>query len=447
MAPTLTFFRLVFLLSSGVAGCSHDLIRTIILTAPSIAAAWHGLLNCGRSTKKQADGSDVASLKAIVAMHDVGKIDEVFSTPTWIYPPLSRRSHDVAALRENSHNSRQHQENFLDLLHKYDMNRVQEDLSSTFGADSLSTPREWNEEVQAVRLMPTSSTEEKLLRYRYINKIMAEFVDACKAAAIAVLDGHFTPLNAMDPPGSHVFIYNNIFFSHAIDSKESFKLCEGDEACRKYAGLDLKNQRIIQSIGVEGLHTGISAIVDFRGSRIMAQTVIPGILSQTERTSRLMYGCLEHGKKISCKQSALKVLTEVAEKLNLVTRLVHEVPTPLPAIDKADVYDIPLADSQSIRIDDEDETPAVLLRSDTFEVVTDAKEIGDVAVIRAIPHIGPVEGKLIEGSDKRIYILEFMRLTPRDANYVQGPKGTKCVNDKVLTAAGTWFPSPFICLI
>jgi hypothetical protein len=39
-------------------------------------------------------------------------------------------------------------------------------------------------------------------------------------------------------------------------------------------------------------------------------------------------------------------------------------------------------------------------------------------VNNAVPHIGPIESKLIQGSDGRTYALELMRLTPRDANYV-----------------------------
>lgn len=34
-------------------------------------------------------------------------------------------------------------------------------------------------------------------------------------------------------------------------------------------------------------------------------------------------------------------------------------------------------------------------------------------------HIGPIEGKILQGSDDRLYALDFLRLTPRDANYVK----------------------------
>lgn len=38
---------------------------------------------------------------------------------------------------------------------------------------------------------------------------------------------------------------------------------------------------------------------------------------------------------------------------------------------------------------------------------------------KSTPHCGPIEGKILRGSDGRDYILEFMRVTPRDANFVQ----------------------------
>ena len=59
--------------------------------------------------------------------------------------------------------------------------------------------------------------------------------------------------------------------------------------------------------------------------------------------------------------------------------------------------------STSIRMDDDDETCPI-----------DSK---------TITHIGPVEGKLLQGSDDRLYILEVNRLTPLDANFIEKEKG------------------------
>lgn len=53
-------------------------------------------------------------------------------------------------------------------------------------------------------------------------------------------------------------------------------------------------------------------------------------------------------------------------------------------------------------------------------------EVDNIADARSpsTPHCGPIEAKVLQGSDGRNYVLEVMRLTPRDANYVTGEKGT-----------------------
>ncbi len=54
-----------------------------------------------------------------------------------------------------------------------------------------------------------------------------------------------------------------------------------------------------------------------------------------------------------------------------------------------------------------------------------------------IPHVGPVEGKLLEGSDGRLYALEMLRLTPRDANYLK----VMILKQQVSSKFGTLSPS------
>ena len=51
------------------------------------------------------------------------------------------------------------------------------------------------------------------------------------------------------------------------------------------------------------------------------------------------------------------------------------------------------------------------------------------------PHYGPIEGKVLKGTDGRVYALEMMRLTPRDANFVRGEKGTGKIAPEVLAKA------------
>lgn len=102
----------------------------------------------------------------------------------------------------------------------------------------------------------------------------------------------------MDAEETQVYVFNNIFVSRTVDTKETFKLCEGNEACRKSAGHDLKNQKIIYSADVEGLNTVLTTIVDYQGIRYVGQSIIPGILQTDENNARLMYGTLQDDKRI-----------------------------------------------------------------------------------------------------------------------------------------------------
>jgi len=79
------------------------------------------------------------------------------------------------------------------------------------------------------------------------------------------------------------------------------------------------------------------------------------------------------------------------------------------------------------------------------ETPTDAQQLGlDVPIkvdeddnvadssCSSTPHCGPIECKLLKGSDGKVYALEVMRLTPRDANYVVGARGTNKLDEKTL---------------
>lgn len=54
-----------------------------------------------------------------------------------------------------------------------------------------------------------------------------------------------------------------------------------------------------------------------------------------------------------------------------------------------------------------------------------------------LPHVGPLEAKVLQGTDGRNYLLEVLRLTPRDANYVAGSKGTGKISSEVLEKSET----------
>jgi protein TIF31 len=221
-----------------------------------------------------------------------------------------------------------------------------------------------------------------------------------------------------------------------MDAKDSFRLCVGDEAYRKLASRDLQNQNILRSLNIPGLCTVPFTVIDYKGERIIGQGVIPGILApQGDNFASLMYGVLERGKSLTVKNSSLLLMQTALKKLSIPTRTILRNPFPFdsPADSHmntestsrspgSSVYgrDTPVEESQhqmeeqltSIRIDTED------------DVVMPAGSDSEVDSSSLVTHTGPIELKVLKGSDGRMYCLEVMRLTPRDANYVKGEKGT-----------------------
>lgn len=48
---------------------------------------------------------------------------------------------------------------------------------------------------------------------------------------------------------------------------------------------------------IEGLHTIGTVVVDYRGVRVIAQTIIPGILEKNQEES-IVYGSNDNGKTV-----------------------------------------------------------------------------------------------------------------------------------------------------
>ncbi|CAK9277916.1 unnamed protein product [Sphagnum jensenii] len=146
---------------------------------------------------------------------------------------------------------------------------------------------------------------------------------------------------------------------------------ESEQATYASANNDLKGTKAYNNADVTGLYTLAMAIVDFRGHRVVAQSIIPGIL-QGDKTESLLYGSVDNGKKIAWNEKFHSKALEAGKLLHIKEHTV---------LDGAG---------------------------------------------KGITLCAPVECKGIVGSDDRHYMLDLMRTTPRDINYT-GPGSHLCV--------------------
>ncbi|GMY22320.1 isoform 2 of clustered mitochondria protein [Fagus crenata] len=146
------------------------------------------------------------------------------------------------------------------------------------------------------------------------------------------------------------------------------QLTESEQATYASANNDLKGTKADQEADVSGLYNLAMAIIDYRGHRV---SVLPSIL-QGDKSDSLLYGSVDNGKKICWNEDFHSKVLEAAKRLHLKEHTVLD-------------------------------------------------GSGNVFKLAA-----PVECKGIVGSDDRHYLLDLMRVTPRDANYT-GPGSRFCI--------------------
>ncbi|KAK3223963.1 hypothetical protein Dsin_010988 [Dipteronia sinensis] len=306
--------------------------------------------------------------------------------------------------------------------HRRDAARAEDALTLSYGSELIGMQRDWNEELQSCREFPHTTPQERILRDRALYKVTSDFVDAAISGAVGVISRCIPPINPTDPECFHMYVHNNIFFSFAVDAdleqlsrkraadtnfntsinsseKDSndeskgepghvvesgqdsaeTQLAESEQATYASANNDLKGTKAYQEADVPGLYNLAMAIIDYRGHRVVAQSVLPGIL-QGDKSESLLYGSVDNGKKICWNEDFHSKVVEAAKRLHLKEHTVLD-------------------------------------------------ESGNVFKLAA-----PVECKGIVGSDDRHYLLDLMRVTPRDANYTGAGSRFCILRPELITA-------------
>lgn len=259
------------------------------------------------------------------------------------------------------------------MQHNLDAIRAEEAFSSKLGYEEHipGQTRDWNEELQSTRELPRTTLPERLLRERAIFKVHSDFVSAAARGAVAVIDGNIMAINPGESHKMQMFIWSNIFFSLGFDVRDHYKELGGDAAAHVAPRNDLQGVAAYNAIDLEGLYTLGTVVIDYRGYRVTAQSIIPGILER-EQDQSVVYGSIDFGKTVVTNDKYLELLKKAAPRLKVLPHFVLN----------------------------EKEDPVELCSS--------------------------VECKGIIGNDGRHYILDLLRTFPPDINYLPGENVELC---------------------
>lgn len=212
-------------------------------------------------------------------------------------------------------------------------------------------------------------------------------------------------MNPNESARSHVYLHNNIFFSRALDNGmyDTYRVATGDNAARKAASRDASTIGILHRLDVEGLHSLGTVILDYLGTRIVCQSVIPGLL-HGENCHKVIYGAVETGSPLTSDVDMHKLMEDTIGKNYWIGS--RAVPT------------VPLSDERVAA------AKAALSKTLALASLSPTKRESTVDTENeeepppTVPICGPMEVKGILGADKRRYVLDLARLAPRDANWV-----------------------------
>ncbi|KAK0087716.1 hypothetical protein PV326_005064 [Microctonus aethiopoides] len=250
--------------------------------------------------------------------------------------------------------------------HTIDAIRAEDTFSAKLGYEEHipGQTRDWNEELQTTRELPRKNLPERLLRERAIFKVHSDFVAAATRGAVAVIDGNVMAINPGEEAKMQMFIWNNIFFSLGFDVRDHYKELGGDAAAFVAPRNDLQGVRVYAAVDLPGLYTLGTVVIDYRGYRVTAQSIIPGILEREQEQS-VVYGSIDFGKTVLTHEKYLELLNKAGQQLKILPH----------------------------------------------KVINDAGE--------EIELCSSVECKGIIGNDSRHYVLDLLRTFPPDVNFLK----------------------------
>ncbi len=281
--------------------------------------------------------------------------------------------------------------------HNHDLSRSEEEIGNNFGIDFRNgAARDWNEEIQLAREMPIETIDQRIERARMIHKTLCDFADAAAAGVKGIFSGQISAMNPNEEARAHVYLHNNIFFSRTIDSGvDTFKITRGDKCARKSASRDAACVGMLHKLDNPDINTLATVLVDYLGTRMVCQSIVPGILLG-EKTHQILYGAVEAASPLKCDEGFHKKIENTLGKAFMIaTRKV----------------------------------PRMLLKDEVAQEEKDGKITPDASKEKlqeapeCIDYFGSIELKGIRGSDCRDYCLDTTRLTPRDANWVSKENG------------------------
>ncbi|GAM24988.1 hypothetical protein SAMD00019534_081630 [Acytostelium subglobosum LB1] len=175
----------------------------------------------------------------------------------------------------------------------------------------------WNEKFQRLLLLPEDDLDKKYVKYKHLSSLSKDFLHAAITYGKIIIEEAFIDTRfktIMSVPslggqaGGEKYVYNGILFKFASDW---IKIYGNDEFSMKAGGHELKS--VMRYYGCEGIHVPLMALLDYRGFRLVAMSILPIVPKKT-----IVYGSADGGKSVvAARGEVFDRMKAAAEKLNI----------------------------------------------------------------------------------------------------------------------------------
>lgn len=276
-------------------------------------------------------------------------------------------------------------------------------LTGATSADTLEGTRDWNDELQSARELPRATLPERLMRDRVLNRIYSEFTQAAARAIPKVAAGEVQAMNPMDKRDAQMFIVNNLFISKGADGVDLYPHMGGDEAAHVAVGKDIQGVKTLNSLDVGSLCLLGTIVVDWKGERWVAQSVVPGLFRRRDDADEEI-GTSENNTENNIQAAAestpdSKDSKPVKSDLNEDTQVVYGgVEGPEVIRDNAAFHKLFHQVAQTLHLNEHEIEDAIGKKHQLWL---------------------SVDSKGLQGADGRRYVLDLARLNPVDINWLE----------------------------
>lgn len=144
---------------------------------------------------------------------------------------------------------------------------------------NFDAERNFNDEFQAIKDLPIQNLQSRMDSERLLSKIVHEFSIAATKGAMSIFYQDILSMNPEAPKEEQIYLKEGIFYSYVSDVSGSYASKGGDEAAIAASNQDLRTINLLNRLNTQDVRYLLTAIVDFAGNRVLAQTPVPGLLN------------------------------------------------------------------------------------------------------------------------------------------------------------------------